>query len=253
MVCMVTLMLFENVWAEGFEIVHDPLFSAQQDTNMGLEFGHMAEQLQELQTQTDRLNKEIAALENIENTTNVDGLLKDANKLIAQSRDLEYEINSSGTAFAKSYQGYKSPDEITDGTGSDYQSFYKDNVNMTLSTINNANKAIDDSKQNTDDTVNQAIIQAKGDIQGASGTNQAVGGLAEINVQILKQLQSMHTQLAAIAEAQNAADAKKIQEEATEEAEFKKVVESSSDSAKADLESIKSHPNNLGHISFPGN
>ena len=145
-------------------------------------------------------------------------MLDEANSLIKQSQDIQYDLNKT-TDFAKSYQGYKTIEEMGGGSGNTYDSFYKDNANMTLSTINSANKAIEDTNQTANDDVDSTVALAQTHITGAVGTTQAVSGLAEINIQILKQLQAMHTQLAAMAVAQNASAAKQIQEEVTEEAE----------------------------------
>ncbi len=190
--------------------------------NMDDQYKRMQKQLDQQIYAADRLKSEIAQLKDFQNPDKVRSLLSKSNSLIAQSKDIEYTLNNE-TDFAKSYQGYKTLDEMQGVSVSTYDSFYKDNANMTLSTINSANTAIEDTnKAFNDDTVNSAVGAAQDHITGAKGTTQAVSGLAEINIQILQQLQAMNIQLTAMATAQNAAAAKQIQEEATEEAEARK-------------------------------
>lgn len=184
------------------------------------QYDRMKDQLDQQIAAADHLGNEIANLSDFQNPTTVKQLLDDANSLIKQSHDIQYSLDTT-TDFAKNYQGYKTIEDMG-GSDNTYDSFYHDNANMTLSTINRANKAIEDTNQTTNDDVDSTVALAQTHITGAVGTTQAVSGLAEINIQILKQLQAMHTQLAAMAVAQNAAAAKQIQEEATEEAEARK-------------------------------
>ncbi len=206
-------------------------------------------QLDKMDTQYKEMKAEVANLKDIKDADSIKKLLDDSDSLIAQSTDLEYKLNHD-TTFAKNYQGYLTPDKITGGSGNDYQSFYKDNANKTLSTINNANTVIDNTKGVSDSDVDQAVSTAQSDIKNAPGPTQAVAGLSEINTQMLRELQAMHKQLAAIAEAQNADAAKKIEEEATQKAEFDSAITSAKASSVADAAKIKEKPHYIEHVSF---
>ncbi|MBY0378409.1 MAG: hypothetical protein K2Q33_07600, partial [Gammaproteobacteria bacterium] len=209
-----------------------------------------------LLTQLTELQNEVKHMSVLSDPTVVTDTLNKVSNLIAQAKKGDKpsvnQFNTTGN-FALNYQGYNKDDPLNGAES--YKDFYENNANLTLKTLQNSTDVVEEDNnniQNTPDNVQKAISDAQGHIVDAPGPTQAIGGLAEINTQILKQLQSMHTQLAAIAEAQSAADAKKIQEEATEEVEFNNIIKNSSDSAKEDLENIKSHPNNLGYVSFPG-
>ncbi|MCE3239266.1 MAG: hypothetical protein K0R24_2247, partial [Gammaproteobacteria bacterium] len=156
------------------------------------EIKEMGKQLEQQTQAADHLKNEIAQLSDFQNPDTVRTLLAESNKLIGQSKDIEYTLNKE-TDFAKSYQGAKPLGELLGGSGTTYDAFYKDNANMTLSTINSANKAIEGTnKAFNDDTVNSAVGKAQDHIMSAQGTTQAVSGLAEINVQLLQQLQAMN-------------------------------------------------------------
>ncbi len=180
-------------------------------------------QLTELQTQTKRLESEINGISKKNFTqSEITSKLNEVDGLIKQASSQDGGSYKAGTSqFSKNYPGYNTIDNINSGTS--YDDFYKNNANTTLATMDNSIQAIEtDKANNTGTAVDDTIAKARSNILAAEGTTQAVSSLAEINIEILKQLQSMHMQLAAMAETQNAASAKEIQEKATEKAEVTK-------------------------------
>lgn len=197
----------------------------EQLTTMNNQYSEMIKQYNKMQDQYLALQSEINKIaqgnftqSDITRELNkVDGLIKQANSLDANS------YQAGGSQFSKNYYGYSTSSNLNNNS---YNDFYKNNVNTTLSTLDNATQAIEtDKKNNSATAVDNTINQVRANILNADGTTQAVSSLAEINIEILKQLQSMHMQLAAMAEATNAASAKKIQEEATGKVEFGDVVD----------------------------
>jgi hypothetical protein len=182
-------------------------------------------QVEKMQNQLDSINKEIQALKDGNfHEHDITDLMNEVNGLIKQASSESYDYD---TQFSTNYKGYQK-DILGAYNVNNYEDFYKKNANITLNTINDANKAIEDDKQqNNVSEVNTTIDSARanllnGDKDGQVGTTQAISSVAEINIEILKQLESMHAQLAAMTEAQNAVAAKKIQEEATEKAQVRK-------------------------------
>ena len=197
----------------------------EQLSTMNNQYNEMVRQYAKMQEQYIAMQSEIARIRQGDFTQSeitrelnkVDGLIKQASSLEA---DL-YEARTS--QFSTNYRGYGTTSNLNGGSFND---FYKRNVNTTLSTLDSATEAIETDKQNNSGiAVDSTISQVRANILNAEGTTQAVSSLAEVNIEILKQLQSMHMQLAAIAEAENAASAKKIQEEAVAAAEARKRLE----------------------------
>ena len=205
---------------DPYQIVHDPLFQSIQEENMGLQLeamGTKGDQWLKMDQQYQQLLLEVKSLQNgFSDTADIQGLLTQVDGLIKQAKSYE-NYNDPSSQFSQNYKGF-SADGESPQTPSEYDAIYKDNVNTTLQTIKNSNDAIEkdlNDPNNSPENISTTVTQARKDIANAEGTTQAVSGLAEINMQILKQLQQMHTQLAAMAESQNAAAGKEIQENAT--------------------------------------
>lgn len=217
-------------YATLYDVYDEKVMGAVGDTNKLLGSGKDGILNTDLINQLEELQKEVKKVTVATNKTEVANLLNEVNALIAQASktsdalSVNGSINSSGK-FALNYHGYDAGD-ILNGA-STYAEFYQNNANTTLKTMQNATDAIEADNNNSNNTpqkIDTVIGQATEDINGAPGPTQAIGGLAQINAQILKELQSMHTQLAAMVESQNAAAAKKIQEEATTEVGFNDIV-----------------------------
>lgn len=216
--------------------VGEPVYDLAQDLNMGVQLDAMGEQLDtlsdqytELKTQTTHLENEIAKISEFSDTADIQTLLGQVNELIKQAESYE-RYNDASSQFSQNYKGFIEDTGLLKSP-SDYDVIYKENVNMTLQTMKNSNDAIEkdlNDPSNSPKNISKTVEQAKFDIRNAAGTTQAVSGLAEINAQILKQLQQMHTQLAAMVESQNAAEAKKIQEEADGMAAVRKKIDDES-------------------------
>ena len=185
--------------------------------------GNFEKQIDKMEQQYQDLENEVSKIaEGNFTQSQITSKLKEVDDLIKQASSLDGESYKAGTSqFSKNYPGYNTIDNINSGTS--YDDFYKNNANTTLATMDNSIQAIEtDKANNTGTAVDDTIAKARSNILAATGTTQAVSSLAEINIEILKQLQSMHMQLAAMAETQNAASAKEIQEKATEKAEVTK-------------------------------
>lgn len=238
-VFILSVGLMCGAWMSGFAT----LYSVEDDMvngtltkdleSKGVLDTDMINQLNELQSQTKRLDSEIKKLSSgdfTESTVTKD--LKDVDDLIHQA-ETSKSYTQTGQ-FGKNYNGYQSDpmssyQTYTDENGverSKFDVFYQTNTNTTLQTINDSNAAIEKDKENNDETqVNTTIDNVKNSLTNpktGGGTTEAVSNVAEINIEILKQLQSMHAQLAAMAEAQNAAMGKKIDEDAKEESSVRK-------------------------------
>lgn len=217
-------IMASNIFAEAM-----PVYDFMQDVNMGTQFKAMDAQLTALGTEGDQWKKMEQQYQDLEREVSkiaegnftqsqITSKLKEVDDLIKQASRQDGESYQAGISqFSKNYPGYSAIDDINNGAS--YDDFYKNNANTTLATLDNSTQAIEQDKaNNSGEAVDSTIAQARANILKADGTTQAVSSLAEINIEILKQLQSMHMQLAAMATAQNAAMGKKIQEEATEEA-----------------------------------
>ncbi len=198
---------------------------SEQLSTMNNQYEEMIKQYNKMQDQYVALQSEIKKIREGNFTqSDITRELHKVDGLIKQASSLEGAAYQAGTSqFSKNYYGYNTTSNLKADA---YHDFYKNNVNTTLATLDNATQAIEtDKKNNAGTAVDSTITQARANILNAEGTTQAVSSLAEINIEILKQLQSMHMQLAAMSEAENAAYAQKIQEEATGKVEFGDIVE----------------------------
>lgn len=223
-------LLFLIIMAGSVFAIGEPVYDVMQDINMGVQLSDMDDQLKtlgqqytELQSQTKHLKNEINKIADGNFTqSEITRELKKVDDLIKQASKADGESYQAGASrFSKNYPGYSTIDSINSGVS--YDDFYKNNANTTLATLDNSMQAIEQDKTNNSGVaVDSTIVKARANILNADGATQAVSSLAEVNIEILKQLQSMHMQLASMATSQNAAAAKQIQEEATEKAEARK-------------------------------
>jgi hypothetical protein len=201
--------------ADPYQLVHDPEFQKIQEKNMVVEIGRMKDQYDELQKQTKHMQQVIEKLGDL-NSRDVDGYLNEITTLTNESNDLMTELEDK-----TKYEDFGANQRAN------YGKFYDDNTDKTMGVLNNSTETIQkNADENTPKEVSDVLNKARTDVNSDSYI-KSMTALADINAEIVKELQLMRAQLTAVAQSQNAVAAKKIQEDAAEKQEFDLIIETS--------------------------
>lgn len=179
----------------------------------------LAEEAVQLKRQMELLKEQLASIKHLNPNqyqwSSTQGLMNKLNSSIDEAQGLSYSATFLNQKFKEYYPGSK-------GTPN-YDAQHEALTSTTLNTLSGVLSSLSQSANNFD-AENKRLLFLQTQEKGALGQTQAIQAASQIASEQVSQLQLLRQSILAQTTAQTAFFAKNVQEEASQRAEFKKVL-----------------------------
>ncbi len=180
----------------------------------------LGNQLTQLKIQTQSIQQTLQTLSGDQyQWSQVQPLLNQLGDIMQKTHGLSFKAEQIDAAFKQSYPGYQPPVNFSEQ--------YKNNVNTAQNTFNGVLQSLGMSAAHFQDE-NKRLAFLQRQAQRAQGQTQAIQASSQISSELVSQLQLLRQTVMAQTQAQTAYYATVVQQEASSQAEFERLMQSGS-------------------------
>ena len=177
-------------------------------------------QLAQLEQQAAYLKRSLNAIKTLGagdyHWSDVSHQIDQLGNVIQETKGISYNSENLNTQFQKAYSGYKAPQ--------DFNAQYQQNMDTTLNTINGSLQSFNMSALDfANEPKRLSFLESQ--VQNAPGQTQAIQASAEISSEVVSQLQLLRQTIMSASNAQNVYYANQLQNEASNSAGLKSMLE----------------------------